>query len=200
MIVEELDDRARPPVRDDQRERVGLGRRRVEEVHARAVDLGEEVVERVEPSPRRAASRTRRASTRRARRGSRARCRSPTRRRGAARADACAPRRSRRSSSRHSGIVDRNGSMARSTCARRYRPAPSCRPTIRGPVDARERSTSWTTPTRSRRSSARRPTGIDDAIRNGIGARVEDPAQPRLVRGHRHPRRDERRRDRAGTR
>ena len=48
MIVEELDDRARPPVRDDQRERVGLGRARVDEVHARAVDLGEEVVERVE--------------------------------------------------------------------------------------------------------------------------------------------------------
>ena len=45
MIVEELDDRARPPVGDDQRERVGLGRPRVEEVHPRAVDLGEEVVE-----------------------------------------------------------------------------------------------------------------------------------------------------------
>ena len=27
----------------------------------------------------------------------------------------------------------------------------------------------WITPTRSRRSSARRPTGIDDAIQNGIG-------------------------------
>ena len=47
--VEELDNRSRPSVRDDQRERVGLGRTRVEEVHARAVDLGEEVVERVEP-------------------------------------------------------------------------------------------------------------------------------------------------------
>ena len=46
--VEELDERARPAVREDERERVGLGRARVEEVHAGAVDLGEEVVELVE--------------------------------------------------------------------------------------------------------------------------------------------------------
>ena len=46
--VEELDDRARPPVADDQRERVRLGRAHVQEVDALTVDLGDEVLERVE--------------------------------------------------------------------------------------------------------------------------------------------------------
>src|SRR5579884_2395449 len=47
--VEELDDRAGPAVRDDERERVRLGRPHVEEVDALAVDLRDELVERVEP-------------------------------------------------------------------------------------------------------------------------------------------------------
>ena len=46
--LQELDHRAGPAVGDDQRERVGLGRAGVDEVHARPVDLGEEVVEGVE--------------------------------------------------------------------------------------------------------------------------------------------------------
>ena len=120
MIVEELDDRAGPAVGDDQRQRVGFGRARVDEVHARAVDLGDEVVERVEPrlgappvvlvAPVRDA----------ARRGSRARCRSPSPRRGAVPGGACAPaaRAGRRGRRRGSSI--RNGSMASRHAARRY--------------------------------------------------------------------------------
>ncbi len=45
--VEELDERTRPPVGEQQRERALDRRRGVEEVHAGAVDLGAEVVERV---------------------------------------------------------------------------------------------------------------------------------------------------------
>jgi hypothetical protein len=47
--VEELDDRARPSMRDDHREGVGLGRALVDEVDVGAVDGGEEVVELVQP-------------------------------------------------------------------------------------------------------------------------------------------------------
>ena len=41
--VEELDHRARPTVRDDQRQRVGVRRPRVDEVEVLAVDLGLEL-------------------------------------------------------------------------------------------------------------------------------------------------------------
>ena len=47
--VEELRNRARPAVRDDERQRVRFRRARVDEVHLRAVDVGEEVRPPVEP-------------------------------------------------------------------------------------------------------------------------------------------------------
>ena len=43
-----LDDRARPPVRDDQRQRVLVPRANVEEVNVQPVDLGDEVRQRVQ--------------------------------------------------------------------------------------------------------------------------------------------------------
>ena len=49
MIFELLDDRARPAVRDDQRQRVLVLRSHVDEVDVEAVDLGDELRQRVEP-------------------------------------------------------------------------------------------------------------------------------------------------------
>jgi hypothetical protein len=47
--VEQLHHRARPPVRHDQRQRVVVGRRDVDEVDVDAVDLGHELREGVQP-------------------------------------------------------------------------------------------------------------------------------------------------------
>ncbi len=47
--VEHLDDRAGPAVRDDQRQRVLVRRAHVDEVDVEAVDLGDELRERVQP-------------------------------------------------------------------------------------------------------------------------------------------------------
>ena len=62
--VEELDDRARPAVREQQRQRVRLGRAHVQEVDVLPVDLGGELRVARSAAPRARASRSRRASTR----------------------------------------------------------------------------------------------------------------------------------------
>ena len=61
--VEHLDDRARPAVRDDQRQRVRVRRPDMDEVDVEAVDLGQELRERVQPAPRPGRSRSRSPST-----------------------------------------------------------------------------------------------------------------------------------------
>ena len=46
--LELLDDRARPPVRDDERQRVFMFRTNVDEMNVQSVDLGQELGQRVE--------------------------------------------------------------------------------------------------------------------------------------------------------
>ena len=58
--LEQLDDRAGPPVGDDQRQRVLVGRPDVDEVDADPVDLRGELGEGVEPAPRASSCRSRR--------------------------------------------------------------------------------------------------------------------------------------------
>ena len=70
--LEQLDDRAGPAVRHDQRQRVLMPRPDVDEVDLHAVDLGRELRQRVQSSPRPCASRTRSPSSGRAPAASRA--------------------------------------------------------------------------------------------------------------------------------
>ena len=102
--LEELDDRTGPTVREEQRQRVRVRRAGVDEVDRLAVDAGAEVLELVEPRLLRAPVVLRRASTRRARAGSRSVSRTPSPCPRSDREDARRARRLRRSSS--TGVVD----------------------------------------------------------------------------------------------
>ena len=130
-------------------------------------------------APRRAASRTRRASTRRARPGSRARCRSPSPRRAAVPGGGCGSGARAGRRGRRLGIAIVNGSMA-SDMGRRYLsptlaplvPSQAAEPPSRlppqlSPSSRRTRRITWITPTRSPRSSdPRRRHGCRDPQRH----------------------------------